>query len=138
MASITHHIPTFSKFGGLICGRGGQKIKSIKKMFALQRVFLSRGEEGVSTLEITGLPPFVDAAENWLTKKYPNAFLKTDAILHIDLAKENFLKQREMRKSSQLLPKPPQPPIKIITERKIKEKVVSPVKYFNLERYITS
>ena len=73
MASITHHIPTFSKFGGLICGRGGQKIKSIKKMFALQRVFLTRGEEGVSTLEITGLPPFVDAAENWLTKKYPKA-----------------------------------------------------------------
>ena len=39
--------------------------------------------------------------------------------------KENFLKNRELRKSSQLLPKPPQPPIQTITERKIKEKVVS-------------
>ena len=99
MAS-TQHIPTFTKYGGLICGRGGATIKQMKARFFLQRAFLQRGEEYTDTLELTGYSKNIEAALNWITGKYPSAFMKEDNILPATNAKEKFYERRRQRKLS--------------------------------------
>ena len=102
MASTAiRHIQTFTRYGGLICGRGGHKIRNIKQRFGLSRVFLDRGEEGTSTLILKGPPTKVEEAESWITAKYPVAFLNPDKILPMEDAREIFLKLRLQRKLNQ-------------------------------------
>ena len=108
MASTsTRHIQTFSRYGGLICGRGGHKIKSLRQQFGLSKVFLDRGEEGTSTLILKGPSTKVEEAESWITAKYPVAFLNESKILPMEDAREIFLKRRLQRKLNQSSAAPP-------------------------------
>ena len=95
MASTsTRHIQTFSRYGGLICGRGGHKIKSLRQQFGLSKAFLDRGEEETSTLILKGPKTKVEEAENWITTKYPVAFLNQSKILPMEDVMERFLQRR--------------------------------------------
>jgi hypothetical protein len=133
MTSI-RHIQTFSHFGGLICGRGGHKIKGLRQKFSLSRVFLDRGEEGTSTLILKGSPTKVEEAEKWITQKYPSAFLNPKKILPMDDAREIFLKRRLQRKLNQT--STTFTPIIPHTDFPKKEKAPSPPRTFVWEKYL--
>lgn len=139
-ASITtRHIQTFSRYGGLICGRGGRKIKSFRQQFGLSRVFLDRGEEGTSTLILKGPPTKVEEAESWITAKYPVAFLNPDKILPMEDVRERFLKQRLQRKLNKTTSPPPSiacTPLIPHTDFPKKEKVPSPPSTFVWSKYL--
>ena len=137
MASTsTRHIQTFSRYGGLICGRGGHKIKSLRQQFGLSKVFLDRGEEGTSTLILKGPPTKVEEAESWITAKYPVAFLNPDKILPMEDVRERFLKRRLQRK----LNKTPSPPPSIACTPLVpipqKAKKPSPPQTFVWDEYL--
>ena len=136
MASSTaiRHIQTLSRYGGLICGRGGHKIKSLRQMFQLSSVFLDRGEEGTSTLILKGSPTKVEEAETWIVKKYPVAFLQDENILPIEDAREIFLRQRLQRKLNQT--STTCSPIIPHTDFPKKEKAPSPPKMFVFDKYL--
>ena len=137
MASITtRHIQTFSHYGGLICGRGGHKIKSLRDQFKLSRVFLERGVEGTSTLILKGPPNKVDEAENWITKKYPVAFLNPKKILPMEDAREIFLRRRLQRKLNQKSAPPPSIACTPIIPSPQKAKKPSPPRTFVWDKYL--
>ena len=136
-ASITtRHIQTFSRYGGVICGRGGHKIKSLRQQFGLSRVFLDRGEEETSTLILKGHPTKVEEAENWITKKYPNAFLDQLKILPMEDAREIFLRSRLQRKLNQSSAPPPSTACTPLIPSPQKAKKPSPPRTFVWEKYL--
>ena len=135
-SNVTRHIQTFSRFGGIICGRRGHKIKSFRQQFGLSRVFLDRGEEETSTLILKGPQTKVEEAENWITTKYPHAFLKETSLLPMSDVKDRFLKMRLQRK----LNKTPSPPPSIVCTPIVplpkKEKKPSPPQTFVWDEYL--
>lgn len=133
-SSITRHIQTFSEYGGLICGRRGAMIKTLQEKFGLKYAFLQRGEETTSTLQLTGPKPSVEAAESWITKKYPVAFLSNNNILPMVDAREIFLRRRLQRKLNQT--QTPCTPIVKPSNFPMKEKKPSAPRTFVFDKYI--
>jgi hypothetical protein len=129
----THHIQTFTKYGGLLCGKGGATIKQMQARFFLQRAFLRRGEEQTDTLELTGPEKKIDDAINWITRKFPAAFLKENNIAPIHRVTHNFRLNRDMRKSSPIAYKI-FPPTDILFDPR-KEHQSQPPRIFTFDEY---
>ena len=132
--STTRHIQTFSKYGGLICGKRGAMIRTLEEKFGLTRAFLQRGEETTSTLQLTGPEASVEAAENWITKKYPVAFLSKNNLLPMDDVKKMFLERRLQRKLNQT--QTSCTPIVTPSNFPMKEKQPSAPRTFVFDKYI--
>ena len=135
-STTTRHIQTFSRYGGVICGRGGHKIKSLRQQFGLSRVFLDRGEEETSTLILKGPPTKVEEAENWITTKYPVAFLNQSKILPMEDVRERFLRRRLQRKLNNTHSLPPSIACTPTVPIPKKEKKPSPPKTFVWDKYL--